>query len=211
MCLVNLDKYLKEGIMRKLILGLLCLSLTPVFADSFSGMLDGSESPYKAIESTNSKCLHYKKSITVVTQKDEDAPGDHVLIKSGDDASCSWDSAAGWETDSGEASYFLGKWKNLIFIDRGTGTDGRDVLIFDLDSKRQVFTASYSNPMEIIRKKLTYWQGANTIATKDNCDEFEEAEKTALTPQIQKLMSVDLTAANPVAIDGKKTRCKLTQ
>ena len=113
--------------MRKLILGLLCLSLTPVFADSFSGMLDGSESPYKAIESTNSKCLHYKKSITVVTQKDEDAPGDHVLIKSGDDASCSWDNAAGWETDSGEASYFLGKWKNLIFIDRGTGPDGRDV------------------------------------------------------------------------------------
>lgn len=203
-------KYLKEVIMRKLILSLLCLSLTPVFADSFSGMLDGSESPYKVTESADSKCLRYK-TITVITQKDEDAPGDHVLIKSGDDATCSWDSAAGWETDSGEASYFLGKWKNLIFIDRGTGTDGRDVLIFDLDSKRQVFTASYSNPMEIIRKKLTYWQGANTIATKDNCDEFEEAEKSALTPQIQKLMSVDLTAANPVAIDGKKTRCKLTQ
>lgn len=196
--------------MRKLILSLLCLSLTPAFANSFSGMLDGSESPYKVTESTNGKCLRYK-TITVITQKDEDAPGDHVLIKSGDDASCSWDSAAGWETDSGEASYFIGKWKNLIFIDRGTGPDGRDVLIFDLDSKHQVFAANYSEPLEISSKKLTYWQGANTLATKDNCDEFEEAEKNGLTPQIQKLMSVDLTAATPVALSGKKTRCKLTQ
>ena len=197
--------------MRKLILGLLCLSVSTVFADSFSGMLDGSESPYEVTESANSKCLHYKKSITVVTQKDEDAPGDHILIKTGGDASCSWDSAAGWETDSGEASYFLGKWKNLIFVDRGTGPDGRDVLIFDLDSKHQVFAANYSEPLEISSKKLTYWQGASTLATKDNCDEFEDAEKNGLTPQIQKLMSVDLTAATPVVLSGKKTRCKLTQ
>ncbi len=203
-------EYFKEESMQKLILGLLCLSLTPVFADSFLGMLDGSESPDKVTESANGKCLRYK-TITVVTQKDEDAPGDQILIKTGDDAACSWDSAAGWETDSGEASYFLGKWKNLIFIDRGTGPDGRDVLIFDLDSKRQVFAANYSEPLEISSKKLTYWQGANTLATKDNCDDFEDAEKTGLTPQIQKLMSVDLTAVTPVAQSSKKTRCKLTQ
>ncbi|MBX9597347.1 MAG: hypothetical protein K2X04_02080 [Burkholderiales bacterium] len=196
--------------MRKLILGLLCLSLSPVFADSFLGLLDGSESPDKVTESANNKCLRYK-TITVVTQKDEDAPGDQILIKTGDDASCSWDNAAGWETDSGEASYFLGKWKNLIFIDRGTGADGRDVLIFDLDSKHQVFAANYSEPLEISSKKLTYWQGANILATKDNCDEFEDAEKSGLTPQIQKLMSVDLTTATPVALGSKKMRCKLTQ
>ena len=204
-------EYFKEESMRKLILGLLCLSVSTVFADSFSGMLDGSESPDKVTESANSKCLRYKNSITVITQKDEDAPGDHILIKIGDDASCSWDSAAGWETDSGEASYFLGKWKNLIFIDRGTGPDGRDVLVFDLESKHQVFAANYSEPLEISSKKLTYWQGANTLATKDNCDEFEDAEKSGLTPQIQKLMSVDLTAVTPVAQSSKKTRCKLTQ
>ncbi len=203
-------EYFKEESMQKLILGLLCLSLSPVFADSFLGMLDGSESPDKVTESANGKCLRYK-TITVVTQKDEDAPGDQILIKTGDDAACSWDSAAGWETDSGEASYFLGKWKNLIFIDRGTGPDGRDVLIFDLESKHQVFAANYSEPLEISSKKLTYWQGANTLATKDNCDDFEDAEKNGLTPQIQKLMSVDLTAVTPVAQSSKKTRCKLTQ
>ena len=109
------------------------------------------------------------------------------------------------------ASYFIGKWHNYIFIDRGTGPDNRDILVFNIKTKRLVYQDTYYDPLSIVNYKLQYWQTANILATRTNCDQFAKSQQSGLNPQIQNLGQVDLKINDLTFIKTGQTRCQLTQ
>lgn len=199
--------------MKKVVMIILGLAVGYTYADSFSGMLSGTDSVKKISQIPSEKCLRYS-DVTIITQVDDDLPGEHILVKNDPNASCAWESDSSWLIDSGEASYFKGKYKDKLIIDRGTGTNFRDILVYDLGSHNLIFSTSYEEPLKLDDGIISYWKNMDDIvASSDNCDKYEDGQKSGLVAQIQHNFSVDINSSSqaPKAIDSKKTRCNLVQ
>ncbi|MBZ9934695.1 hypothetical protein LB518_00190 [Mesorhizobium sp. BR1-1-16] len=98
-----------------------------------------------------------------------------------------------------DAFYLLKLVGNYLLIDAGTGPD-RDLLIYDLASKKQVFSGGYSDDdIKIDSSKVVFWTGSAEKATKKNCKDLASIEKNGLTPVIEALATFDFTS-------GKLTR-----
>lgn len=182
-------------------------AITNVFALN-NDLLSGSESPISVTNTSDGKCYLYQDS-TVITKASNSEAGEVILIKAVPDKKCKWDKSA-WKI-VGPANYYFGKYRNLVFVDNGTGPDLRQISIFDTNNHIQQFNDTYVEPINIVKNQLSYWQPAATIANKQNCDKFTEANKTGLTPQVQKQMQVDLLNDSFFGVSSKKVRCALTQ
>lgn len=176
-----------------------------------SGLLVGSESPVTVSSTKDGKCYIYPMT-TIITKSFSNTVGEQILVKPGVDKKCKWEDKTGNWLLSNDANYFIGKWRNLLFVDNGTGPDMRQILVFDLNNHRQQFGDTYFEPLQIAGNNLQYWKATLKIATKDNCDKFAEAAKTGLTPQIQQLNIVNLNNSSLVGLPQKnKLHCALTQ
>lgn len=196
--------------MKNLLLVLLSASFSSVYAASFDGMLSGADSINQIAEQSGGKCMHYD-DITIITKADDDVPGEQILVKKSPTADCEWQAESNWIVDSGEASYFKGKSKNWLIIERGTSVDNRDVLVYDLVTHEQTFSDTYSEPLKLNDDKLNYWKNSGKIATSVNCDKYDEAQKLGLSSQLQQYVGVDLTMTSLVDKPENKTRCQMMQ
>lgn len=190
-----------------LVIAINIFAVTNAFAVN-NDLLSGTESPVSVTSTSDGKCYLYQDSTVIIKSNDSEA-GEVILIKVVPDKKCKWDKSA-WKI-TGPANYYFGKYRNLIFVDNGTGPDLRQISIFDINNHIQQFNDSYVAPVNINKNQFTYWQPAATIATKENCDKFAEASKTGLTPQIQKQIQVNLLNSSLSAIPAKKVRCELSQ
>lgn len=198
--------------MKKIALVFLGMVIGSSYADSFNGMLSGTDSVRKVSETPTEKCLRYSDMVIVTQTNDDDIPGEHILIKNDPHASCAWETESGWVVDSGEASYFKGKYKDRLIIERGTGSNYRDVLVYSSESQNMIFSSSYEEPLKFDDGILQYWKNMDdVIANNDNCDKYEDGQRFGLSAQIQQNFSVDITANAPLAIKSKKLRCNLVQ
>lgn len=196
--------------MKKLFGLALVLSINLVYAASFDGMLSGSDSVLSITQQKHGSCIFYN-DITVVTNIESDTPGEEILVKSEPDANCNFVAETGWLIDSGIASYYKGRWQNWLIIDRGTGTDNRDILLYDLVTHQQAYSDTYSDPIKISDNKLMYWKSSGTIATMENCDIYEKAQQLGLSLQLQQYVAIDLATTNLQVKSLNKTRCQMTQ
>lgn len=171
---------------------LLLISLCPLFSfgASFDNRLSGSDSP-KVSDTNYGKCYIYD-DLAVLSRLTNDVVGEEILVKD-DDLTCEWNLDHGWLVDSGEASYFIGKWHNWLFIDRGTGVDFRDIVIYNMQTQALAYSDTYATPVKIKSDSLKYWQNIPTLANKDNCDKYNQANENGLSLQMQQLVSVDLS------------------
>jgi len=54
--------------------------------------------------------------------------------------------------------YFMGVNRDYLFVDAGTGPDGREMIIFDLPGQHEVFREKYCDEVEIISNgKVWFW------------------------------------------------------
>lgn len=183
-----------------------------IYAGDFDQILLRSESPVSVMASDNGKCIRYK-ALTVVTRDNpESAAGEQILVKESSSASCAWQPDQGWITDSGQASYFIGKSESNIFIDQGTAPGYRAILIYDMHNRQINYRSGYFTPIEIKNRELKYWQKTSLVAAESNCSVYDPEKVAAgLVPQIQRYVQVNLLTFQRQVIESMPMRCQYVQ
>lgn len=91
-----------------------------------------------------------------------------------------------------EATYFLALTDNFLVLDIGTGPEPRGLIVYDLNTSRQVFTDQYSDLMSVTNDNLNYWDSTSQLATVDNCPELNEYLSGGLGATIETKVSLNL-------------------
>jgi len=183
-----------------------------IYAGDFDQILLRSESPVSVLTSDTGKCIRYK-AITIVTKSNPDgAAGEQILVKESATAGCAWQPDQGWITDSGQASYFIGKSESNLFVDQGTAPGYRSIFIYDMHNRQIKYRDRYFAPIEIKNRELKYWQSTAVTAVESNCSIYNsEIIASGLTPQIQRYVMVNLLSYQIKAIESAALRCSYIQ
>jgi hypothetical protein len=81
-----------------------------------------------------------------------------------------------------------------LLIDAGTGPD-RGLVIYDLASKKEVFSGGYSDEdIKIDASKAVFWTDSPEKPTKKNCKDLASIMKNGLTPMIETLVTFDFSS-----------------
>jgi hypothetical protein len=114
-----------------------------------------------------------------------------------------------FQTPTGSPDYFLGFASNFLVIDSGTSPEPHGLIIYDLNTQKEVFTDSYSSPIEIQDSAITYWGPTKTIPTKANCPQFDQLTADGLGMVIEQ--HVTLTLPGLVKTGDAQYQCAPTQ
>lgn len=114
---------------------------------------------------------------TVVVTRNADGAGEQITVK----------------RDSGRADfiipmpeepgYFYGICRNKLFVDAGTGPDGRQLIIFDLDRTLQYFSTPYCGDLQIVHSDRLYFMkpvAESEVEKMPDCPEKEQWIKDGL-------------------------------
>jgi len=118
--------------------------------------------------------------------------------------------AGDYELKNSDANYFVGISNNFLFIDNGTGPDARDIFIYDLSKRKEVYRLGYNKDIIGIKegRYFEYWIGEP--ATKRQCpDSYDELKQGGNQPSIETVIRLDLKTFK--TIPTKRTRCDVFQ
>ncbi|HWJ75384.1 MAG TPA: hypothetical protein VNX29_19660 [Kaistia sp.] len=96
-----------------------------------------------------------------------------------------------------------------LLIDAGTGPD-RGLVIYDLASKKEVFSGGYSDEdIKIDASKAVFWTDSPEKPTKKNCKDLATIMKNQLTPMVETLVTFDF--ASGTLTKSNSQRCTTRQ
>ncbi len=101
-----------------------------------------------------------------------------------------------------DAHHFFGIKKDLLFVDNGTGPNGRSVLIYDLKKHALIHEAKYEAEMTIEQDKLTYKTPIDTRNIRlmaSVCPDKDKWEKQGFGVGYAMIMVFDLTTKEVVS------------
>ncbi len=116
--------------------------------DSLAGFKGCDRATWSPLTANSEEFIY--QHYTVVVTRSNDQPGEQITVK----------------RDSGrtdfviplpEAGYFKGVSRNKLFVDEGTGPDGRRLLIYDLDKMVQFFSTPYCGEPQIAQAEKIYY------------------------------------------------------
>jgi hypothetical protein len=86
------------------------------------------------------------------------------------------------EVPKDNAPFFAGIRGNHLFVDRGTGPDGREIVIYDLSKRGMEFQGKYTDTVRIVNNQVWIWEPVATASvTKEVvCPNQEEWTKNGL-------------------------------
>jgi hypothetical protein len=116
-----------------------------------------------------------------------------------------------FEIRNEEAEYFLGLQGNLLILDSGTGPDHRGLIIWDLSTKKKVYTGKYSSEEDEPKIKpgyMEFWLETGR-ATDENCPKAKEWRANGLGAAIETWVRLDLS--DFTLTKSSKTRCSPRQ
>lgn len=89
-------------------------------------------------------------------------------------------------------TWFLALTDNFLILDMGTGPWPRTFIVYNLNSRKEVYTDSYSTPMSILNDVITYWNPINQKVTNENCPELSKYSAMGLGTGIETHVSLDI-------------------
>lgn len=107
------------------------------------------------------------------------------------------------------AEYVLALENNFLILDSGTGPQPRRLIVYDLISRKKVFTDSYSNPIAVNNDTVTYWSPVNTKPDETNCPKLTEYTSLGLGAEIEAHVVLTLSTLNKTELG--EYRCSATQ
>lgn len=81
----------------------------------------------------------------------------------------------------GEAKYFFSLHKNILILDEGTGPDGRELLIIDMSTGREIWKTVYASDPEVKGTKVRLLKYIR-VGTRKMCPNYNSIVKRDLTP-----------------------------
>ncbi|MCW5922723.1 MAG: hypothetical protein KIS77_10280 [Saprospiraceae bacterium] len=82
-----------------------------------------------------------------------------------------------------DAGVFKGVCKNKLFVDTGTGPDGRELFVYDVDNMTQIYNTRYYGDPEVVNAEKIYFlmpAEESDVTRKPDCPEKEEWLKDGL-------------------------------
>ena len=124
----------------------------------------------------------------VSTLPSEEGVGEEIYISSPTQKDTFW-------IENIEAYHFAGIKQNLLFVDNGTGPNGRSLLIYDIKSRSLVHEAHYESEIRIADGKVTYMTPIDTrnLRLRDSvCPDKEKWEKQGFNAGYAEVMAFDM-------------------
>lgn len=90
------------------------------------------------------------------------------------------------------AEYTLALENNFLILDSGTGPDPRGLIIYNLSSRKKVYTDEYFQPTLIQNNTINYWSPTSQKATNENCPKLNEYASSGLGAGIDSHVVLDL-------------------
>lgn len=206
-----MKKIYYTGIIIGLLVSYFKLSQTPNLAQETVAMTDAQKAPLT--EAGELKCYDYPRYYIIT--RPTDAVGTDILVKyksNNQTFSCQYTLRTGdYEIKNQDAEYFMGVSNNLVFIDSGTGTDGRQLFIYDLNQRKKVFSSDYYEPIKLEGKDkntLTFWKEV-AQANRQNCPKYDEYKNLVGGAAIEALFKVNLRTFELVKTE--QMRCNARQ
>jgi hypothetical protein len=106
------------------------------------------------------------------------------------------------------AEYFMALQDRFLILDSGTGPEPRGLIIWDLDSRKKVYSGTYSGPYEINPGRIEFWMETGE-ATDENCPRKKEIEDDGLGAAIE--THVTLRLPDLEVVRSAQTRCTSRQ
>lgn len=107
------------------------------------------------------------------------------------------------------AEYYFGIYDGLLFLDSGTGSEPRGLMVYDIEKKKKVYEGKYSSPISIDSNgKLTFWVKKGEANTK-NCSQIKFWRTEGLDAAIEEKIMIDLRTFKTETTSG--TRCSPRQ
>jgi hypothetical protein len=143
-----------------------------------------------------------------------DSAGSDILIKYDTNPSqnfpCAYTVASGdFEIKNVMAEYFLAFTENFLLLDSGTAPPPRGLIVYDLRSRKIVFTDSYTKPVLVEGDNITYLSKTDQKPTLQNCPDLDNYTKNGLGAVIMSKITVNLLTLNKK--DLGTTQCLATQ
>lgn len=99
-----------------------------------------------------------------------------------------------FEIKNAEAEYFLAFTDNFLVLDKGTAPPPRGLVVYDLRSRKKVFTDMYTKPVVVTGDSITYLSQSTQKPTTKNCPGLTEYTKNGLGAVIMSKVTVDLSS-----------------
>ena len=164
--------------------------------------------------SESSLSCHGNNKFLVVAKSTNGEIGTNFLVKNlasiDSDNSCKYKVESNYfEIKNNDAEYFLALTDNFLILDSGTAPYPRELIVYDLRTRKEVFSGSYSIPVQTIRDTITYWGKSNIIPTVDNCYDFNKYKSSGLGLIIENEVTLDLVTLKKEV--SNNVRCSATQ
>ena len=143
-----------------------------------------------------------------------DSVGSDILIKykisPSDKFPCTYTVASeDFEIKNVLAEYFLTFTDNFLVLDKGTAPEPRGLVVYDLNSRKIVFTDSYAKPVTVVGDSITYFSKTDIKPTLLNCPDLNNYTSNDLGAILMSKVTVDLSLLNKKDIGEMK--CIATQ
>jgi len=149
----------------------------------------------------------------MISKKSDQITSDFLVkykTNSGQKISCSYNAEkTDFEIKGLEATYFLALTDNFLIFDRGTAPPPRILIIYDLNSRKEVYIDKYSDPIDVSNEVITYWSPTDEKPTNKNCSKLQEYLSYGLGAEIEAYVSLDLS--NLAKKELGERRCSATQ
>jgi hypothetical protein len=142
------------------------------------------------------------------------AVGANILIKykvsPSSTFSCVYDiGSEDFEIKNTKSEYFLSFADNFLLLDSGTGPSNRQLIAYDLRSKKLVLMDSYQGPVTVTGDNITYLTKTDQKPSLQNCPDLSSYTANGLNALIMAKVSVDL--ATGTKKEWGKNQCVASQ
>jgi hypothetical protein len=148
--------------------------LPPGKADSLVGLKGCEKAAWSAVSADTDEFIY--QHFTVRKTRSADQPGEQVMIMR--------DSNRGnFALPMPEDGHFMGAVRNMVFVDRGFGSEGRELLIFDVDRMVQYYSSPYCGEPEVVQSEKLYFLipvAEQDVVRMPDCPQREEWTKAGL-------------------------------
>lgn len=148
--------------------------------DDEASLMKGTETAVFQSAAENNKCLVFGKyAVKIVAGEDlgEDIEVYRRAQSAGNENACQ-SGAPYFEIKNADANYFAGLSGDYLFVDNGTGTDGRSLEIYDLRGKKSIYSTEYFDELELQQGKFVLYDKLSpTKGALKNCRQAAQWKK----------------------------------
>lgn len=173
-----------------------------------TSIYNGTEKP---LSLSDSECAIFKE-YSVFTKNDDEDAGENIKVYKG--STCDPKKSKkilDLKNDMGR--WFAGLYESYLFVDNGTGPDGRVMEIYDLLKKKLIYSASYSSKEDprIRNDNLIFYKDLEGLVDKEelHCPDAKKFLLQSLGYGFEQKTEVDLKSMSEKAID--KISCSVRQ